>query len=185
MKTRLHTSRLLIPVLTLGLISGITISAAQQDVPPMDALAPLKAALQAAGASALTSAQESSIQTLITQFRNAHQKPAPNTDIQNARTAYEKAILNGDNATAATQAGIIGNAQAADMVQRETDSASFAIGVIAILKTESGQVDALIAQVGTSGFVRMVLGLAGGRPGGFGPRPGGPGPGFGPGPAPR
>jgi len=181
MRTRLHVSRLLIPALALGLMSGAAVSMAQPDMPPMDTLAPLKAALDDAGASALSSTQESSINALITEFRNAHQKPAQNTDIQHARMAYENAILNGDSATAETQAGIIGAAQAADMVQRETDTAAFAINVLAALKTGSGQIDALTGQLGKSGFVQLILSLAGGpgRAGGPGGPPRGGGPRFG------
>jgi hypothetical protein len=175
MRTKVHLGCLLMPVLALGFLSASKVSLAQPAMPALDELARLKNALQAAGASALTPDQESSIQTLIAEFRDAHPKPVPNTALQNARRAYEDAILNGDNATAAAQALIIGNAGAAETVQRETDAADFAIKLIAILRTGSGQADALIAQMGTGGLVRLALSFAGG-PGGPGPRMGRPGP---------
>jgi hypothetical protein len=173
MKTCLLISRTLILALALGLIAGAVSAFAQSERPPMDNLAQLKNAIQTAGVSALTSTQESSIQALIIAFRDAH-KPAAVAAGQDARTAYENAILNGDNATAAAQAIILANAQTAAIAQREKDSAAFAISVISILKTNAGQVEKLVANMGASRFVRLVLGLAGG-PGGFGTRGGGTG----------
>jgi hypothetical protein len=173
MKNHLLISRTIIPALALGLIACAVSAFAQSERPPMDNLAQLKNALQTAGVSALTSTQESSIQALITAFRDAH-KPSPVAAGQDARTAYENAILNGDNATAAAQAAILANAQTADIAQREKDAAVFAISAISILKTNAGQVEGLVASMGANRFVRLVLGLAGG-PGGFGLRGGGPG----------
>lgn len=167
--------RLLILALTLAV--GAATAMAQAGLPARDNLAGLKNALEGAGAAALTSAQESSINTLITEFRNAH-KPTANSALQTARAAYENAILSGDSATAASQAAVIGNAQAAEMAQHESDVALFAIQVASILKTQGSQLDALISKLGSGKAVRLLLGLAGG-PGGFGP--GGPGRG-GPGP---
>jgi len=147
---------------------------AQTEMPARDDLAGLKNALAIAGASALTSTQESSITTLIAEFRSTH-KPSQNTALQTARTAYENAILGSDSATAASQAVVIGNIQSAEMVKRESDAAVFAINAVNILKTQSGQLDALITQMGSSGTVRLLLGLGGG-PGGPGRGgPGGPG----------
>ena len=157
-------NRLLIPLLALALVSGTAATMAQTEMPARDNLAGLKNALQNAGAAALTSTQESSINSLIADFRGAH-KPSPNTALQTARTAYENAILSGDQVTAAAQAQVIGNAQSAQMVQRETDAAVFAIGVVNILKTQSGQLEALIAKMGSGGAARLLLSLAGG-PGG-------------------
>jgi hypothetical protein len=174
MKTKLHISRILISLLALGLASGTAIALAQPDMPKMEPLVPLKDALTAAGAPELTSAQEDAIETLVTEFRGAHHGPFENEDIQNARAAYEEAILNGDSAAAASQAAILGKAQADSMVQRESDAADFAVNVIRILKEGPGQADALIAQMGSRNFVRMILSLAGGPRG-----PGGPGPGRG------
>jgi hypothetical protein len=147
---------------------------AQTEMPPRDNLAGLKNALEIAGAPALSSTQESSLTALIAEFRSAH-KPPQNTALQTARTAYENAILSGDSATAASQAVVIGNTQSVEMVQRESDAAVFAINVVNILKTQSGQLDALISKMGSSGAVRLLMNLVGG-PGGPGRGgPGGPG----------
>jgi len=175
MKTSLRISRFLIPVLALGLMSGLPLCFAQPEMPPMDGLSFLKDALLAAGASALTSEQESSIKARITEFTESRQKPAQNTAVRDARAAYESAILNEDIAAATTQAQVIGNAQANEVVQREIDVAAFAIDVIGILKTGSGQVEALVSKTGANQFVRLILSTAG-SPRGFGPPRGGPGP---------
>ncbi len=175
MKTKPYMIRLMLSILALGFLSGCTLALAQSEPPSFDPLTRLKNELQNAGASALTSAQESSINALLTEFRSAHQKPSPSAAVQTAQAAYEDAIINGDSATAAAQAAILGNAQAAEMAQRQSDTAVLAIGILNVLRTESGQLAALITKMGSSGVVRLVLSLAGGR-GGFGPMPGGPPP---------
>jgi hypothetical protein len=159
--------------LTVGVFSAMAQSPKQPPMQPPDALAQFKEALQASGASALSSSQEAAIQTLIKEFRENHRNP-PDASLQSARAAYESAILSGDRAAIATQAQIIANAQAAGLLQREMDTAAFAVNVLTILKADSTQFNVLIAKLGESGIVRLVLNLAGG-PGG-GPRggPGGP-----------
>jgi hypothetical protein len=174
--------RLLKLVLALVSISGTVVVIAQTDVPARDDLVMLKSALQDAGAASLTSAREANINTLMREFRSVHQ-PSPNEAIQSARSAYENAILSGDSATASAQAQFIGNAQAEDMVKRESDAAVLTINVVNILKTQCGQLEALTAKLGTGGTARLLLNLAGGLGGGpgRGPGRGGFGPG-GPGP---
>jgi hypothetical protein len=56
-------------------------------------LAGLKKALDTAGASALSSSQESSISALVANFRASQTPPARNTATDTARTAYDNAIL--------------------------------------------------------------------------------------------
>ena len=132
-----------------------------------DPLARLKYALQEAGATALTSAQETTLSALITAFQTAHQTPpAPSTALQDARAAYDAAILNQDSAGAAAQAAIIASEQAANGLQRQIDVANFGIDVIKVLKSSGDQVTPLATRFGTSGAVRLVLSLAGGP--GFG-----------------
>ena len=177
MKTQTKISLLLIPILAIGFICGATAARAQTEMPEMNPLAPLNHALLAAGASELTSEQESEIGALILEFRDAHRRPVQDADLPNARKAYEEAILNGDGAAAASQAEVIAQKQLENFVQRHKDEAAFAISVIGILSADPGQADALITQMGTGGFVRLVLSLVEG-PGGPGPmgRRGGPPP---------
>jgi hypothetical protein len=168
MKTQMKISLLLIPILAAGFICGATTAKAQPEMPEMNPLAPLNHALRAAGTSELTSEQESEIVALILEFRDAHQRPVEDADMPNARKAYEGAILSGDSTAAASQAEVIAQKQLGNLVRRQKDAAAFAISVVGILSADSGQADALITQMGTGGFVRLVLGLV--------DRPGGPGP---------
>jgi hypothetical protein len=181
MKTLMNISLILMPVLVVGLIVGATTALAQMQMPEMNPVAPLNHALRAAGASELSSQQESEIAALILEFRDAHQKSVQNADIADARQAYEEAILDGDSAVAGSQAEFIAKAQLHEIVQHQTDAAAFAVKVIGILSADSGQADVLITQMGTRGFVRLVLGLVD-RPGGPGPRGMGGGPHHRPGP---
>jgi hypothetical protein len=156
MKTSIPISRLLVPALVIGLMSGTAFASAQPERLSMDELAPLKDAIQLAGVTSLTSAQESNIRALIATFKNTH-KPSFIAAAQEARTTYENAILYGDNATAESQAEIIGKAQAAEMIQREKDVAIFAINVISILRNNPGQVEGLVLRFGGSRIVRLAI----------------------------
>ena len=178
MKTQMNITLLFISVLVFGLMCGATTALAQQERPGVNPLARLERALEASGASELSSEQESEIRALITEFRDAHPRPVQNADIPDARKAYEEAILKGDSAGAAFQAESIAKERLDHMVQRQADAAVFAVNAIGIL--DSGQVDALTTQMGTRGFARLILSLANrparpglmGRQGGFGPRAG-------------
>ena len=160
-KSSLITTLLL---MALATVSGTSWSQARM---ARDPLARLKYALQEAGATALTSDQESTLSALITAFQTAHHTPpAPSTALQNARAAFDTAILNQDSGGAAAQAAIIANEQAANGLQRQIDVANFGIEVIKVLKSSADQVTPLVTRFGTSGAVRLVLSLAGGP--GFG-----------------
>ncbi|MBN1569464.1 MAG: hypothetical protein JXA73_16580 [Acidobacteria bacterium] len=175
MKTNPRISRFFIPLPAVVLMCGLALCLAQPVMPPMDNVSFLKDALQAAEAPSLTAEQESSIRALIEAFRESHRVPAQNPAVQDARAAYENAILNGDIEEATTQAQTIGNAEANEMTQRQIDAASLAISIINVLKTGSGQIEALSAKMGAGPFVRLMLNMAGG-PRGFGPPRRGPGP---------
>ena len=150
------------------------------DTTTFDPLNRLKQALSTAGAPALTSAQETRINTLITNFRNAHPRPTPSATLDTARSEYDKAVINADIGAAAIQAGIIASEMSAASTARLKDEATFAIDVVKELRTNGDQVGALTKSIGTTGTARLILGLAGGMGGpGRGPR------GFGPPPADR
>lgn len=180
MRSASRCRRLMIAGIVSGVLAISGTGLAQTGQPTYPMLEHLNRVLQDAGAPALTADQESSIITLIENFRSAHRPPADRTVIESARRAYENAILNGDSGAAAAQAAIIAKAEAAHMEQMQTDVAAFAIQVIGTLKS-GGQLDAVIAQIGRSGLVRLAVGLAAG-PGGprvargpeFNPANGGP-----------
>lgn len=138
-----------------------------------DPLARLKNALQEASTAALTSAQETSLTALITNFQTGRQtRPTPSTAEQNARTEFDTALLNQDSARAAAQAAIIATEQGVDSLQRQKNLANFGIEVVKVLRNSGDQVNPLVTRFGSSGAVRLILSLAGGP----GPGPGGPGP---------
>ncbi len=174
MKKQANIKTLLISALAFGLLCGASTVLAQEEMPGINPLARLERALTAAGAPELSAGQTDEISTLVTDFRDAHPRPVPNSGIPDARMAYEEAILSGDSAGAASQAESIAKEQLDHMVQRQADAAVFAVSAIGIL--DSAQVDALTTQMGTRGFVRLILSLAN-RPGGPGMmgRQGGPG----------
>src|SRR5438045_3158954 len=107
--------------------------------PQHDALGFLKHALTEANAPALTSQEETELNTLITNFRQA-QPHGPDQTLQSAHTAYTNAILAGDLATANAQATIIANHTAALGTSRLQAEAKFDADVITILKN-GGQFD--------------------------------------------
>lgn len=154
--------------------------------PQRDALGFLKRALTEANAPALTADQETQLNTLFTNFRNA-QPTTPDTALEAARTAYENAILAGDLTAATAQATIIANRTAALSATRLQAEAKFDIDVLQILRN-GGQLAPLTQKVGSDHILGLVGSLIGGGP--FGGRPGGgpgghngpgDGPGFGPG----
>ncbi len=128
-------------------------------------LARLTRALERAGAPALSSAEETQLNTMITNFRDANKPQAPGSALQTARLNLENAIVSGDSAGATTQVGIIVTEQNAAMAARMKAHASFAIDVVNVLKT-NGQLDLLVKQFGNSGVARLAMSLAGGP--GFG-----------------
>jgi cell division septation protein DedD len=132
-----------------------------------DYLAQLKRALQAAGAAALTPAQETQIDTLITNFRASHTPQTPNTAVQAARAAYDDAILHEQLTAAAAQIPTIVNEMTANASTRLHDRADFAISVVKALN--AAQINALVTKFGTTRTVQLLESLAGGP--GFGPGP--------------
>lgn len=146
--------------------------------PQHDALGFLKRALTDANAPALTSQEETELNTLITNFHQA-QPHGPDQTLQAAHTAYNNAILAGDLATANAQATIIANHTAALGNTRLQAEAKFDTDVLTILKN-GGQLDPLKEKLGDH-LVGTINSLVGGPPfGGPGFGPGGGGPGFAP-----
>ena len=165
--------------LLLGLILGVATIAQAQRGEPHEHLGFLKRVLNEAGATALTSDQETQLNTLITNFRNAQPKDKDET-LEAARTAYSNAIIAGDLAAAQAQAAIISGQQTAHLNARAQGIAKFQIDVLAVLKG-GGQLDVLRQKLGDERLVRMIGGLAGEG----GPFFGGGRPEFGPGGSPR
>jgi hypothetical protein len=130
-----------------------------------DRMATLKQALNKAGATALDSSQESSLNELITDFRNAHQPGAPDPAEQTARDAYVHAILAKDAAAATSAADNLASllsTRQRTMMEAET---GFQIQALSVLNSD--QVAALQSSIGNNGILRALQSLS--RPGpGFG-----------------
>ncbi|HYE72782.1 MAG TPA: hypothetical protein VEF04_05600 [Blastocatellia bacterium] len=139
-----------------------------------DPLMPLKQALKEANAPDLSSAQEEQLKTLVQNFREAH-KPEPNEAARDAHRAYDDAILAGDTGAAQAAAQAIVNATTAEAAAHLRDAAALKIQVIAVLKANPGQFNALTQRFGTQGLLGVLNGLVGGGPMRGPGGPGGPG----------
>ncbi len=141
------------------LVSAVPLWAQAGPRVPRNPLAMLERALANAGANPLTSDQQQQLQTMITTFRNGHQKQAPGGALQSDRSQLESAILAKDSAGAKAAADKL----AADMTGKTTtnleDLANFDIQALGVL--QSDQVTALQNHVGTAGVVRLLESLTG------------------------
>jgi len=144
------------------------------NMPARDFLRPLKRALEAAGAPALTATQETQLNTLISDFRTSNTPQPPSSAVQAARLAYENAIVSGDLNGAGTQIKVLVDDRVSRENARMTAVAKFAISALSVLGTNPDQTKLLLKQFGNRGVVRMIESLAGG-PGMGNRRMGGPG----------
>jgi len=135
----------------------------QSDQTP-DYLRPLKQALANAGATALTSDQETAIQTLITNFRTSTESTPSAT-----RLAYDNDILTGNVAGAIALIPALNAEQAQQEQARQEAEISFAAAVVKALS--SAQLSALQQKLGADDTVRLIQSLAGGPGGGHGGPP--------------
>lgn len=142
-----------------------------------DPLLPLKNALQAAGAQALSSDQETYINGLISDFRAANKPAPPSADVQSARIAMDDAILGQNSGLAGSAIKTITNDQAAQTYSNMINTAAFAISVVKELTPD--QINLLQKRMGTRGLVGLIESLAGGPGGLFQRGSGGPGQGRG------
>jgi hypothetical protein len=127
-----------------------------------DPLAALNRAISRAGATALTSDQQTQLNTLLANYEAA----LPDEDdatLDAARTAYNDAVLADNLAAATAQATIIANHTAALTSARLQAKAQLQIGVLGVLKS-GGQLDALIAAFGQDRVLELIGGSGhGGR----------------------
>ena len=147
-------------VLVLG---SATMALGQGRTP--DPLAALKRAISQASAPALSTAQETALTTLITEYRESLPNDEEET-IATAREALDAAILAGDLAAAQVQITIIASRVAQIQDARMVAEAKLAIGSIAVLKS-GGQYTPLVTKYGTDRVLQLVtLSGPGDRPGG-------------------
>jgi hypothetical protein len=132
-----------------------------------DPLRPLTQALSDAGATALTTAQQTAIETLISGFQEAN---APS--VSSARAIYDTYILSGNATGAASLIPTLIAERSAMEVTRLQLEAAFGAGVIKLFLPV--QIAALKTVLDDDEIVQLIQSLAGG-PGGPG-RNGGPPP---------
>jgi Spy/CpxP family protein refolding chaperone len=155
--------------LVLVTVLMVAVAVAAQRPGERGPLGMLKFALTEAGATALTTEQETKLTALITAFREGQPK-GPDETLKAAHEAYAAAILAGDLSAAETQAAALAAQTTTHATSRLQAEAKFKIDVLAVLR-EGGQLDALKQKFGDARVVGMLSALAG--PGRFGP--GGPG----------
>jgi hypothetical protein len=153
--------------------SGRVMVTPGQMIQNRDLLFPLKNALQAAGAAALSSDQETYINGLISDFRAANKPAPPSADIPAARIALDDAILGQNSGVAGSAIKTITNDQAAQIYTNMINTAAFAISVVKELTSD--QINLLQKRMGTGGLVRLIESLAAGPGGLLGRGPGGSG----------
>jgi Spy/CpxP family protein refolding chaperone len=125
-----------------------------------DQLRRLKQALSDAGATALTTAQETALTTLITNFQTAN-KPTPSA----TRIAYDNYILAGNADQAIALIPILQEEQGAQALARQQAEVNFAVNAVQLLTAD--QVNALQQDLGSDELVHLIQSLAGpGGPGG-------------------
>ena len=149
-----------VAVIALCALTGYSaVARADQNQQSSDPFRFLSRALSEAGAPALTTAEETALNTLITAYENAL-PDEPDTALEAARTAYRDAILAGNLAAATTQATIIANRTAALTSARLVARAQFEIGVLAVLNS-NGQLTLLNTRFGTDRVLEIVDSLVG------------------------
>jgi len=161
-----------ITVLLLCAIAANATMATAQRAPQRDLLTSLKRAITEANAPALTTAQETQLNTLITNFRDAL-PDEPDEALEAARDAYDAAILAGNLTAAQAQAMIIAARFAQLNNARLQAEAKFKIDALAVLQS-GGQLAPLKQKFGDERVLGLIDSLAG-RGFGGGPRGGGPG----------
>jgi len=161
-----------ITVLLLCAITGSTTLALGRNSQQRDPLRGLKRALTEANAPALTSDQETQLNTLITNFQNALPEE-PDATLEAARTAFDDAVLAGNLTAAQAQAQVLANRTAELANARLRAEAQFEISALALLKS-GGQLDLLTQRFGNDRLLELIGSLVGhsfdGGPHGFGPR---------------
>jgi len=149
------------------IIGGASVTLAN-NVSQRDPLRSLKRAITEANAPALTTDQETQLNTLITTYKDAL-PDEPDEALEAAREAFDAAILAGNLTEAQAQAAIIATRTAELTNNKLGAEAAFEIGALAVLKT-GGQYDPLVTKYGAERVLALVGSLVGR---GFGGGPGG------------
>ena len=154
-----------ITILLICAIAASATMATAQRAPQRDPLASLKRAITEANAPELTTAQETQLNMLITNFKDAL-PDEPDEALEAARDAYDAAILAGNLTAAQAQAMIIAARFAQLNNARLQVEARFKIDALALLQS-GGQLAPLKQKFGDDRVLGLIGSLAGrGRGGG-------------------
>jgi Spy/CpxP family protein refolding chaperone len=151
--------RMKLTALMLCAITVFTAMAQTPNGPRRDPLGALKRAISEANAPALTTDQETQLNTLITAYKDAL-PDEPDAALEAARDAFDAAVLAGNLTAAQAQATIIANRTAELTNNKLRAEAVFEIGVLALLKN-GGQLDPLVTKFGADRVLGLVDSLIG------------------------
>jgi Spy/CpxP family protein refolding chaperone len=169
MKTQKKYLGLLVATLGLCLAAALPLSAQMRQGRRMammqgsqttrDSLVTLRNALNQAGATALSSAQEQQLKDLISTFRSERKSQSPDTVLKSAKKNYDEAILSGNVANATTAADQLAKAVSDRSLKSFEARATFLAKAYAVL--QSDQVSALESSVGKDGVLKALRSLIG------------------------
>lgn len=130
----------------------------QQNRAAHDPVAKLNRALEGAGASALTAAQQEELLSRINEYKSTRDTNA-NATLSAAKNEVEAAILAKNEAALSAASEIVAGQIAAHAGEKIRELGRFGIQVLNILTPE--QVEALRTKYGSTGLVHMLGSLAG------------------------
>lgn len=130
----------------------------QQNPAAYDPVAKLNRALEGAGASALTAAQQQELLSRINEYKSTRDTTAAAT-LNAAKNEVESAILSKNEAALSAASEIVAGQIAAHAGEKIRELGRFEIQVLNILTPE--QVEALRTKYGSTGVVHMLGSLAG------------------------
>jgi hypothetical protein len=126
---------------------------------PMNGISFLNRALEDAGATALSSDQETQIQALLDSIRKTLVSQEPDAELQAALSAYQQAVLSGNLTGARSAATALAAKETQRSQTRLEQQADWIIQLTALLTAD--QLNKLIAKFETAGTFRILERLVG------------------------
>ena len=124
-----------------------------------NSLTMLRNALNQAGATALSAAQEQQLNDLAGNFKNERKAQSPDSALQSAKKNYDAAILSGNAAEASSAAEQLAKALQVRSTTNLEARATFLAKAYAVLSSD--QVNALEGSIGKTGVLRVLRSLIG------------------------
>ncbi|HEV8131087.1 MAG TPA: hypothetical protein VGQ81_07530 [Acidobacteriota bacterium] len=144
-------------------LGGIGSAMAQIPIPgfprPFDGLAPLRSALEDAGAPPLSPAEEQQLRAIVLAFQTSLLPQDQGAALRTANRRYEDAVMAADLAAASAQAAAIAKLITDQTSSRLQAEANFKIQILNILKSNDDQIGLLLKRSGTAGVYRLISSL--------------------------